>query len=91
MSNLRFHLNDRLIEDAEAPPTTTLLNYLRQRAHLTGTKEGCAEGDCGACSVIIVENGAIRAINSCLVLLPQIARREIFTVEGLAPDARRTS
>src|SRR4051812_47477540 len=72
---LRFHLNDRLIEDRSVRPTTTLLAYLRETLHLTGTKEGCAEGDCGACTVILLDADApggpsYRAINACLVLLP---------------------
>ena len=52
---LRFFLNDRLIEDERTQPTTTLLEYLREHLRLTGTKEGCAEGDCGACSVAILD------------------------------------
>ncbi len=85
-ASIRFRV-DGVAVDVVAPPHTTVLEWLRASGRV-GTKEGCAEGDCGACSVVIVENGAIRAINSCLVLLPQIARREIFTVEGLAPGAR---
>jgi xanthine dehydrogenase small subunit len=90
MSTLRFHLNDRLIEDADVPPTTTLLNYLRQRARLTGTKEGCAEGDCGACTVIVLDAEAdpaaprFRAVNSCLMFVPMVQGRRVYTVEGLA-------
>ncbi len=89
---LRFHLNDRLIEDDRARPTTTLLEYLREHMRLTGTKEGCAEGDCGACTVIVLDPDApggasYRAINACLVLLPMVQGRRIYTVEGLRDAA----
>lgn len=85
---VRFHLNDRPIEEAEAPPTTTLLNYLRQRLRLTGTKEGCAEGDCGACTVVILDDAApggpqYRAVNACLMFLPMVQGRRVYTVEAL--------
>lgn len=66
----------------------SLLNWLRATGR-TGTKEGCAEGDCGACTVAIVETDArgdrtYRAINSCITLVPMVAGREIVTVEGVA-------
>ena len=85
---LRFYLNDRLIEDERAQPTTTLLEYLREQLRLTGTKEGCAEGDCGACSVAILDaeaagGASYRAVNACLVLLPMVQGRRVYTVEGL--------
>ncbi len=72
-------------------PTTTLLDWLRGAAKLCGTKEGCAEGDCGACTVAIGEPDGdrmhYRAVNSCLMMLPQIAGKLVLTVEGLArPD-----
>src|SRR5580658_11044396 len=65
-----------------------LLDYLRSIG-LTGSKEGCAEGDCGACTVAIVErdnSGAAtyRAVNSCIALVPMFAGREVVTVEGLS-------
>src|SRR5678815_1812893 len=65
-----------------------LLEWLR-RTGLTGSKQGCAEGDCGACTVALVERdaagrAAYRAINSCIALLPMFAGRELVTVEGLA-------
>jgi xanthine dehydrogenase molybdopterin binding subunit/xanthine dehydrogenase small subunit len=65
----------------------TLLRWLRERG-LTGTKEGCAEGDCGACTVAVVERRhdgrtTYRAINACIALLPAFAGREVVTVEGL--------
>jgi xanthine dehydrogenase small subunit len=92
MSELRFQLNGRWRTETAASPTTTLLDYLRLNERLTGTKEGCAEGDCGACTVVLglpQEDGrmAWRAVNSCLVLLPQVDGLPVITVEGLAqPD-----
>ncbi|WP_458096700.1 xanthine dehydrogenase small subunit [Roseomonas sp. WA12] len=69
---------------AGTSPTTTLLDWLRGPAALTGTKEGCAEGDCGACTVVIEEaDGARVPVNACLALLGQMHGRAIRTVEGL--------
>ena len=88
MAEIRFWLNDTLVEVGDVPPTTTLLNYLRDSALLTGTKKGCAEGDCGACTVAVLDEAALdgpswRSVNSCLVLLPMIHGRRLVTVEGL--------
>jgi len=87
MERLRFCLNDRWVELDDVSPTTTLLRYLRDNAHLTGTKEGCAEGDCGACTVAVLETidgkAQYRAINSCLLLLPMIQGKRVYTVEAL--------
>ena len=69
----------------------TLLDFIRARG-LTGAKEGCAEGECGACAVALVEpdeaagRSAYRVVNSCLMFLPMAAGREIYTVESLAAD-----
>ena len=81
-------VNGRVVTAQGVAPTTTLLAWLRASG-LTGSKEGCAEGDCGACSVALVERDAAgrptyRAFNSCIALLPMFAGREIVTVEGLA-------
>ena len=66
----------------------TVLDWLRTPARLTGTKEGCAEGDCGACTIVLGRevDGSLqyRAMNSCLMMLPQLDQRAVFTVEGLA-------
>jgi xanthine dehydrogenase small subunit len=68
-------------------PTTTVLNYLRSRSDHKGVKEGCAEGDCGACTVVLgeLDNGKIRytSIDSCLVFLPMLQGKQIITVENL--------
>src|SRR5512140_1584776 len=86
-SAIDFILNGRGVHVEGVSPNTTLLEYLRG-AGLTGAKEGCAEGDCGACSVAIVDRDAqgrpcYRAINSCLVPLCLMAGREIVSVEGV--------
>jgi xanthine dehydrogenase molybdopterin binding subunit/xanthine dehydrogenase small subunit len=83
-----FTINGRRVEVSDTATTTTLLDYLRSIG-LTGSKEGCAEGDCGACTVAIVErdnSGAAtyRAVNSCIALVPMFAGREVVTVEGLS-------
>lgn len=88
MAALRFLLNGRACSENDAPPSMTVLDWLRTRAHLTGTKEGCAEGDCGACTVVLGRRvgGSLRfqAVNSCLMMLPQIDNCAVLTVEGLA-------
>src|SRR5215475_1287257 len=91
MTAVRFLLNGKPWSEDGAPPTMTVLDWLRTRARLTGTKEGCAEGDCGACTVVLGRpvNGALQyqAVNSCLMMLPQIDNCAVLTVEGLAaPD-----
>ena len=88
MNSLRFNLNGEWIELADVPPTLTMLRFLRDRKGLAGTKEGCAEGDCGACTVAVVErnadgSAAYRAINSCLLLLPMVQGKHVVTVEAL--------
>jgi xanthine dehydrogenase small subunit len=68
-------------------PNRTLLEFLREDLARTGTKEGCAEGDCGACTVVLGEADGervrLRAVNSCIKLLPTLDGKELFTVESL--------
>ncbi len=88
MTAVRFLLNGEPWSEAGVPPTMTVLDWLRGRARLTGTKEGCAEGDCGACSIVLGRrvDGSVRyqAVNACLMMLPQIDGCSVLTVEGLA-------
>lgn len=83
---ISFHLNGKLIRlTSDILPTTTLLDWLRDTVKLTGTKEGCSEGDCGACTVVLESsNGGRLAVNSCLLTLGQLHGRAVRTVEGLA-------
>ena len=68
-------------------PTTTLLDWLRGTPRLTGTKEGCAEGDCGACTVVLEQpDGGRAAVNACLLTLGQLHGRSVRSVEGLRGD-----
>ncbi|NDP43540.1 MAG: 2Fe-2S iron-sulfur cluster binding domain-containing protein, partial [Aromatoleum sp.] len=85
---IRFLLNGALVEAEGVSPQTTLLEFLRDHRRLTGTKEGCAEGDCGACTVALAEPApggglAWRPINACIRLLPTVDGRAVFTVESL--------
>src|SRR5215470_10828258 len=88
---MNFLLNGRAAEVDGFSSHTTLLDYLRSRS-LTGSKEGCAEGECGACAVLLVapdgDRSRYRSVNSCLMLLPVAAGQEVYTVEGLACDGR---
>jgi xanthine dehydrogenase small subunit len=88
-ATVRFYLNGALTTLPHAAPTETILDFLRLRARLTGTKEGCGEGDCGACSIIVCaldasDALAARAVNSCLAFLPMLDGTAVLTVEGLA-------
>ncbi|MDP2304622.1 MAG: (2Fe-2S)-binding protein [Pseudomonadota bacterium] len=80
---IRFTVNDQDVSVA-SHPMARLLDVLREDARLTGTKEGCGEGECGACTVLI--DGV--AVNSCLVPVIQAEGCRITTVEGLATDGR---
>lgn len=83
-----FLLNEQRVTLQDNAADQTLLDYLRQDASLSGTKEGCASGDCGACTVVLVEpdKGGLRyrAINSCITLVHSLNARQILTVEHLA-------
>lgn len=90
---LEFVLNGRLVSLADVSPNTTLLEHLRASG-LTGTKEGCAEGDCGACSVAILERDSdgkatYRSVNSCLMPVCLLAGREVVSVEGVGCSAKQ--
>lgn len=80
---IRLTLNGNSVE-ASAFPNETLMEFLRYRVGLTGTKEGCDTGDCGACTVLV--NG--KAVNSCLVLAVESDGADIITVEGLGEAGR---
>ncbi len=86
---ITFILNDQLIH-TEEPAGTVLLNLIRYKMHLMGTKAGCREGDCGACTVLEghLENGTIhyKSIVSCLTPLGNVQGKHIVTVEGLQKD-----
>lgn len=90
-SSIRFVLDGQVIELDDVDPTRTVLQFLREDLRRTGTKEGCAEGDCGACTVVVAEVNrdgddlSLRAINSCIQFLPTIDGKELITVESLAP------
>ena len=80
--HIEFTLNHQQIS-VETPPDVTLLTLIRDHLNLTGTKEGCEVGECGVCSVIL--DGQV--VNSCMVLAPQVAGREVVTIEGIrGPD-----
>lgn len=85
---IRFFHRGQVHEVTGQPATRTLLQHLREDLHCTGTKEGCAEGDCGACTVVVGEldgkgGVALRAVNACIQFLPALDGKAVFTVEDL--------
>jgi xanthine dehydrogenase small subunit len=85
--NVSFRLNGKAVDLVDVSATTTLLDWLRTDAGLTGTKEGCNEGDCGACSVMITDDSGAKALNACILFLGQLDGKAVRTVEGIAaPD-----
>ena len=88
MPEIRFLLNGASVTLRDVDPNTTLLDFLRDSGR-TGTKEGCGEGECGACAVAVLSrahDGSTRyeTVNSCLLLAAAVAGREVVTVEGVA-------
>ena len=85
--DITFLLNGESVELRDVPPTATLLDWVRDTRGLTGTKEGCNEGDCGACTVMVTDARGARALNACILFLPQLDGCAVRTVEGISgPD-----
>ena len=82
--SVEFLLNGEIVTVTDASPTRTLLEYLREDQSLTGTKEGCNEGDCGACTVMISDGKTHRSMNACILFLPQLHGKSVRAVEGVA-------
>ncbi len=89
---IRFLHRGTVVEVSDAAPTRTVLEWLREDVRCTGTKEGCAEGDCGACTVVVGELGAdgalqMKPVNACIRFLPTLDGKALFAVEDVAaPD-----
>jgi xanthine dehydrogenase small subunit len=88
-STVKFVLDGEVVALTDIDPTRTVLQYLREDLRRTGTKEGCAEGDCGACTVVVAELNRsdnsvhLQAINSCIQFLPALHGKQLITVESL--------
>src|SRR5438132_6834933 len=95
---IRFFHRGQIVEASGIAPTRTVLDWLREDARCTGTKEGCNEGDCGACTVVIgelpehadvdavpVRGLALKSVNACMQFVPALHGKALFTVEDLKP------
>lgn len=84
MDEITFLLNGKTERVSGEPPTRTFLDWLREKRGLTGTKEGCNEGDCGACTVMVRQGqDKAQSMNACILFLPQLHGKSVYTVEGL--------
>ena len=86
--NIRFLLNGETITLEKARPEETLLDLLREDRGLCGTKEGCNEGDCGACTVIVIDENSVKPLNACILLLGQVHGKAVRTIEGVGDDGK---
>ena len=87
MTEVAFLLNGTPVRVTGESPTRTLLDWLRETRGLSGTKEGCNEGDCGACTVMVTDEGGTKALNACILFLPQLDGKAVRTIEGISgPD-----
>lgn len=82
--DISFLLNGETVQLTVEDRTVTVLDWLRETQGLCGTKEGCNEGDCGACTVMVSDASGNQALNSCILFLPQLNGKALRTVEGLA-------
>ena len=86
-NKVQFIYENKLIELENPDPNQTILSFIRDRLKKTGTKEGCAEGGCGACTVVLgdIKNNEInyKAVNSCITLLPTLQGKQLILVEDL--------
>ncbi|MFZ6774859.1 xanthine dehydrogenase small subunit [Undibacterium sp. SXout7W] len=84
---IRFYFQGAMQTVSDQPTTRTLLQYVREQRHCSGTKEACAEGDCGACTVVVAQLHGDRlemnAVNSCIQFMPTLDGKAVFTVEDL--------
>ena len=87
VGSIRFLLNGETVDVSDVAPTATVLNYLREDKACTGTKEGCAEGDCGACTVVLAELNndelSMKSVNACIQFVPTLHGKAVYTVEYL--------
>jgi len=89
--DITFLLNGESVELRDVSPTATLLDWLRDERGLTGTKEGCNEGDCGACTVMVTDARSARALNACILFLPQLDGCAVRTVLNAFETGTRTA
>ena len=93
--SVKFLLNDKIIVIKNPDPNQTLLNYIRTELKKTGTKEGCSEGGCGACTIVLgelVANKIIyKAVNSCISFVPILNGKQLIIVEDLVSKKWTTS
>ena len=87
--HLKFICNNEYVE-TDINPSVTALDFLRLQKHLTGTKEGCREGDCGACTILVGEMTGnfirYKSVNSCLLPVSEIHGRHVVSIEGLSAE-----
>ena len=84
--DITFLLNGETVTLKNANPHLTCLDFIREMRSLTGTKEGCNEGDCGACTVIVFDNHTVKPLNACILFLGQLNGKAIRTVEAIGED-----